>query len=176
MPGLNNKAIFWNFYSGNFTTNLSVGMFVFWIYFDFVAMVSHIQFCLATRVLQNMILQYTNAGYFVRSVFLATTERRPSLTSQQFFSFSRICITRDFESESGLWNCMAWFFYMDSIDSYIQIPFRLLHPLPSRYSRPHVKIINIHIWQKLASAVGMSWYEKVRRICIATQKNCLNLQ
>jgi hypothetical protein len=48
--------------------------------------------------------------------------------------------------------------YMDSIDSSIKITFRLLHPLPSRYSWTHLKIINIHIWQKLASAVGMSWY------------------
>jgi hypothetical protein len=124
-----------------------------------VAVVPYIQFCLAMWFMHNMILLYTHAGYVVPSVFVAATERWSSLISQQFFSLSRICITRDFESESGLWNCEAWLFYTDSFDFCIQIPFRLLHPLPSRYSRTHLKIINIHIWKKkLASVVGMSWY------------------
>jgi hypothetical protein len=53
---------------------------------------------------------------------------------------------------------MAWSFSVDSVDSCIQIPFRLLHLLPSRYSRTHLKIIDIRIWPKLASPVGMPWY------------------
>lgn len=122
-----------------------------------MAVILYIEFCLSVNFLRDMIGRYSCRLCGSICVYYCYRKTR-YLISQQFFSFSRICVTRDFDSEPGLWNCMAWFFSMDYLDSCIQIPFRLLHPLPSRHSRTHLKIINIHICQKLAAVVGVWWY------------------